>query len=38
MPRSAMLAVELAIQIALAGAVGLFVSILLAGIALLLAA
>ncbi len=38
MTRSTLFALELATQIALASAVGLFVSILLAGAALLLAA
>jgi hypothetical protein len=38
MPRSAVFAMEFATQIALAAAIGLFVSVLLAGVALLLAA
>jgi hypothetical protein len=38
MTKSTLFAVELATQIALAAAVGLFVSIVLAGVALLLAA
>jgi hypothetical protein len=38
MTRSTMFAVELAAQIVLAAAVGLFVSIVLAGVAMLLAA